>query len=318
MALFRRKPTPPTVPTWCSWFGIDDWTAFRELVADMVRDEQGNPVTIGEEPVVSLSSQSGGSYQLDVSDLARWLQDLSHERWPDTIRKFIAQGNESADEWRTLRSVGFDQVRPLLLPRVSRAEDLRNEGTLIRDLGADLIAALCVRGGHDGFPVGRSLASQWGVDDAELWTIALDNLRREPHDLSKAVREDRPVYMLVGDTWYTSANLLRLDELIDEPAPHGMLVIAPSFNALGFWVIPDIGVANAMFPMQKLGRDLWKKVSAGDWGLSPDLFWWSDGRLDIIKMTKNNDGSTTASSSARFMDMINLLAKQFTPAPDRP
>jgi hypothetical protein len=209
------------------------------------------------------------------------------------------------EEWAALRAAGFDAIRPLLIPTIR--ETPAEEQTLTKPLGSGLSAVLSVRVEHGSFTVLRSVAAEWGVDDAELWAIALHNLRREPYEVHQQASE-RPVYLLYGTSQYTSAYLLLLHELVRDPTPHGMLVIAPSHTTLGFWVIPDKSVVPALDVIGKLGRDLWEKAQANGGGFTPTLFWWADGQLDEVAL-KEEGNSVVVTSSERFRTMLYRFAQ---------
>jgi hypothetical protein len=273
----------PAVPAWCSWFSPDDWVAFRALVESTVRDERGDPLRVGQGPTVTQYAADGTPDQLDLTGLAVRLRDVPRHGWREALAAWFRQRAEMADEWQAIRTGGPDRVRHLLFPRIV-ATGAAREDAVLRPLGGGLAAALCVRAGNGGgYPLEHSTLRSWDVDSAELWALALHNLRRDAVTPREMVPGPNPLRALEGPAWHTAAHLLRLDDLIGAPTPYGVLTILPCDSWLLYWVIRGPEVLTAGMSMQRTARSLWEQVRNSPARLSPYLLWWHENVLETVE-----------------------------------
>lgn len=228
--------------------------------------------------------------------------------------------------------------RPLLRPLIVREDELPDEiGLIKRDLGGLLVAVLCELSEIAGYPADVDLADEdladeydlpedapalvdssaverYGVDAEELWTIALHNLRQEPRELAKAGGpEDWPVYVLSGSD-YAAANLLCLDELAAEPAPHGMLVLLPADDMMWFTPIKDVvSLFSQLWTFQERITAMAELDGTPTDLLSDEVYWWFEGLADRVQLSTLRPEPGEAVQlhvSARFHHLVERLRQE--------
>jgi hypothetical protein len=272
--LFRRRPEVSAVPDWCAWFSPAQWEAFRKLVSDTVPvDTTGTPPRLAAEPTRAAIRVGTDVFHLDVAGVAAALRYAPQESWPAVLADYMALRPWPPYERHQIVSGGMSRIRPLLRPMISTSEQVSGgPEPVTRVLGAGLVAVLCVDGRYSPYWLWPDELRRWRADPDELWAIALHNLRREPYELT-STGHGSPWYVLSGDTVYATANLLRLDELFREPAPHGMLMVVPSRFALLFSPIRDGGALLRLKELRDIAVDLASK--AGGMALSRQVLWRS-------------------------------------------
>jgi hypothetical protein len=314
MALFRRsKSDRSSVPAWCAWFSAEEWTAFRDLVREcLAQDYAGQP---------SISWVPGGSPapELDLVRLAGWLRNRAREQWRATVAEYPQRCADGEREARAQRMTPFDAARGALLPAVRLSGESEDRlDAMTRIVGGGLLAEVRLTGEYGDLVVGTEQARRWDVSPAEVWSVAMANLRRRPCDIHEVVPGDSPLCAVLGSGPHTAAHVLRMDELAGRPAPHGILLVLPRTDVLAFWVVDGPGLFTAAPAVQKYGGNLYDVPRSPERRLSQELFWWSDGRLERVTFPDwqaeaaaglgTSDRPHTIQASERFLDMLHSLA----------
>jgi hypothetical protein len=144
---------------------------------------------------------------------------------------------------------------------------------------------------------------QLGHSDAELFALGRDNVRRfESVGLQHA---DEPVELVVaeGESYFTASWAALLDELVEVP-PHGALVVIPSQHAL---MAHPMRGADAVQAVQVLLGVAHRQFSEAPGPLTPDLYWFHDGELDLLPTVEQDDGQLGFHPTDAFLDVLNQL-----------
>ncbi|MFG2993286.1 hypothetical protein ACGFZK_28990 [Streptomyces sp. NPDC048257] len=91
-------------------------------------------------------------------------------------------------------------------------------------------------GGALSAPVRQEQFGSWRTEDSEVWAAAMANLDAAPVPLQYNDDENPLVNVEAGEGW-TSTHLLHAAELIDRPAPHGILAMVPFHGHLMLWAV---------------------------------------------------------------------------------
>jgi hypothetical protein len=201
-----------------------------------------------------------------------------------------------------------DDIRPWLMPRVLRREQAAQAGDVIGyGIGGQLYAVLGAQGpdGPDSlFALGGGDANRLGVPIRELWNWGLENLRKDEV-------ETRHVYATAGGKFnvvmsqstYGATHVVRLGDLLTEPAPYGVLVTVPHVSVLTYMVLrTHVDMRMVPYLMYLLAE-----LQQGDGGaLSSELYWWTEKGLEPQGVTLQGE-SAQLSVTARFRDMLQTL-----------
>ncbi|MFF2999503.1 hypothetical protein ACFVTC_33895 [Streptomyces sp. NPDC057950] len=206
---------------------------------------------------------------------------------------------------------GLEGVRPQLLPRLRRADQLADrEDFLVRDLDGGFLVVLTVRTPNGSWFVRTGQVRRWNADPAELWSVALHNLRRESVETTLFQPGAGPVWQVRGGSW-TATQLLRADELTGAAAPDGCIVAMPGENLL---IVHPMVDANTYVRIMELQRVLPRLC--GPHGFSDLLFHWHHGRLSGLRVDERDEDGKTVSvitGSAELHDVLNRLVTVWTP-----
>lgn len=225
MPLFRRakKAAVPAdtglpVPPWCP-LGPAEWQEFLALLNNLFLDGEGSdqPMRFGAEQHLQLGIGSG--IPLDLAELALLVRPLPRAQWREAAVGHLNGLLELGDRRRALHQAGYEEVGPLLLPRVVPLRTVAEDFALARPLTEDLAVVLVVRvDGDRSSPVPASQFRTWNVDGDEVWALAERNLAAEP-----VVRDDsgsaNPMVSVTCETGFTCTHLLRAADLLGRPAP---------------------------------------------------------------------------------------------------
>ncbi|MEU6577593.1 hypothetical protein [Streptomyces sp. NPDC046805] len=313
MALFRRsRSNRSPVPVWCDWCTAEEWAAFEGLVRECLAHDYAGAPWIPWAP--------GGSLlpELDLVQLAGRLRDEPHEQWRATVAQYPQWSADAAREAQAQRTMPFDAARRALLPTIRLAGASEDHlDAMTRIVGGGLVAEAQLTGEYADLTIGTEQTRRWDVSPAEVWSVAMANLRRRPCDVHEGGPGDSPLHVVLGSGHHTAAHVLRLGELAGRPTPYGILVVVPRTDALAFWIINGPDLITAGPTLQKYGNTLRDLPQSPQRRLSGELFWWSEGTLEIVEMPDwkadaatgmgTRDRPHTIRGSERFHDMFFSL-----------
>ncbi|WP_275461711.1 hypothetical protein [Streptomyces noursei] len=180
---------------------------------------------------------------------------------------------------------GLEAVRPLLIPRLRRADQLPDrQDCVVRELGGDFLAVLGARTPSGLYFLRTGQMHRWGADPAELWSVGLHNLRREPPEVTVFQPDAGPVYQVKGGAW-TATQLLRAEELVEVATPHGCVVAMPGENLL---VLHPLVEVNSYLRIMELQKML-PRLCGPQGGFSDGLFHWHRGVLTPLRVVEQHD-----------------------------
>lgn len=279
----RSPPTSParTLPGWASTLGeIARLDEFLRLVADYFQ-RRGLPAVINADHVIVTHDAQrvyglGNLVQLcAASDQADWRGLIaSHfdtldraERWEKSFERRLSD---------------FEFARQRLVLRLWEEGSLpahlslESEHLIARRDLPGLLTILALDLPESVRTLRREETNPWGKDDAELFSVALQNtmglVSPEVTDIDGQGR--LPIRMLAADSMYTASLVLNLAAFPELIGPHGTflslpvrsLVLALPFE--GRDTLPHLGGLAAM--THKIEHD-------GPGSLSPRLFWYRRG-----------------------------------------
>lgn len=163
-----------------------------------------------------------------------------------------------------------------------------------------VVALLCVRAPQGTRPFTAREGRAIGVDPDALWTAAMKNQRKDPLRVETTVAAGLEMTLAVLGDRFGLGHLLRLDEVLPGPAPHGVLV-----GTIG---------APGLFACHRLVRRLWAEAATDIFRkMSPDpgfdrsftgitgVHWWREGSDDAVRV------GTSREVSPRMREMLDAL-----------
>ncbi|MBB2915258.1 hypothetical protein FHS43_006578 [Streptosporangium becharense] len=227
----------------------------------------------------------------------------SREDWPMLVSEHLAHTLATVDE--PLDACDLDQIRPLLRTRIQLDDDLESARVVGRHLTADLVEVLTI--GHDvtSRPVRPEEVGCWPITAAQALDLALDNVRQ---DERLSMTEDDlggvAVRRLTGTTAGAAAHLRRLGDYLPVP-PEGVLVALPDAATLIVHPVEGIGVVRAIERLRLLAQ---REFDLRAGALSPQVYWWHDDRLTLIRADLVSQDGQTRLVVAPPPDFARVLA----------
>ncbi|MGI5447963.1 hypothetical protein ACQEVM_19815 [Streptomyces sp. CA-243310] len=323
MPLFRRakKAAVPVdtglpVPPWCPWFGPAEWQSFLALLNGLFLDGEGSdqPMRFGAEQHLQLGIGSG--IPLDLAELALLLRPLPRAQWREAAAGHLNGLLELGDRRRALHEAGYEEVRPLLLPRVVPLSTVAEDFALVRPLTEDLAAVLVVRvDGDRSSPVPASQFRAWNVDGDEVWALAERNLAAEPvvRDESGAAN---PMVSVTCETGFTCTHVLRAGDLLGRPAPLGILAMVPHEGFLYFQAVDGPDLHSQLVGYSAVTLDNWEKAPP-EQRLTSKVLWIHEGGIEAVGVEPAPAGGGRPGVITGSASFIAMLSSFRPPDPER-
>ena len=158
---------------------------------------------------------------------------------------------------------------------------------------------------HSVESVPSELPEKWGKNVDELFALGLANVKRSasPSIENVDINEGASFTAYSGESFFTASFALLLDQLEGATGPHGTLVAIPHRHMLLFHRIDN---ADALFAVQHLGVLAVNLDEQGPGSISPNLFWYRDGKF--VNLPFQIEGDTfNFRPPDEFMKMLNQL-----------
>ncbi|MFF0550521.1 hypothetical protein ACFYUL_16330 [Streptomyces sp. NPDC004311] len=304
-------PEPSPVPPWCAWFTPAEWHAFEVLLNDVFLDGNttGPPMRFGEHRHLSLAAEGEPGAPLDLAEIAELVRALPPENWRAATVAFLGRKQRLAERRRELERAGFAEVRNLLMPRLVRAGAVDAGHAPAVALTDELAAVLVIQVGPDlSAPVGQEQFRSWRVDASQAWAAAMANLDAAPVSLHH--NEDaNPLVNVEADGGWTSTHVLHAADLVDRPAPHGILAMVPFHGHLMLWAVDGLELHTCVTAYGPLVRQMWEEAPE-EYRLSSRLLWIGEDGIEAVGVEPAPPGSGlpgVITGSARFVELLSAF-----------
>jgi hypothetical protein len=301
---FKRDAS---APDWADFFEGDDFKVFVELIEVELRRLR-IPFELGAGTVrVEFEGQT--PQLLGLQNLAQLCHREPREAWPTTIADHFQNVLRSQQEGAEITALAADfaRVRPLLKIRVyggsPGGEAL--EKMVCRPLAEGLVATLVYDLPSSVCSVDRGATAAWGLDDDALFDLALQNVAREPAPSVRSVDLGGGAILtaVLGETFFTASQALRLQHFLDAPPPHGALVALPHRHCLLFHPIRDGRVIQAVNGIIPMAFGMFRE---GPGSISPSLYWWRAGQFTLLP-SEMTEAHMTFTPPAAFVAVLEKL-----------
>lgn len=295
------------VPDWCSFFGSAQYRRFMSLVRRTL-EPRGTIHTIEDGMVSMTPAERVRPIQLGLQNLSQICNVEAERNWPSVIEGFVTNMMTTFDEQAALevRAKDFGAVRDSLRIRLYGHVDPQFlERTVTRTLAGRLVATLVFDLPGSTMSVSSDYIERWGISPIDLFEIAKDNLAACDEGLrpSRMQLDEGGHIDVLGEDFFTASHLLSLEHLLDEPAPHGVLVIVPVRHAMAFHAIRDASVLPSINGLVGVAHNMFQD---GPGSISPELYWWRDGELTLLP-AELTETSMTFRPPADFVRVLNRV-----------
>ncbi|MEU4574264.1 hypothetical protein [Nonomuraea sp. NPDC023979] len=218
----------------------------------------------------SLTLGGGREILVRLTGLRREAGRRAREDWPTLVSEHLAGAVAAADE--LLDVCDLDQVKPLLRTRVEAVDEVADLTRVVgRHLNGDAVELLTV----GSRPVRPEEAGCWPLPSGQALELAVSNVRLDDKLSVETIElSGTPVTRLTGRIPAAATHLRWLEDYLPVPAD-GALVVLPDPYTLLVHPVDGIGVVRAI---ERL-----RLHAARTGGLSPQVHWWHEGRLTLIR-----------------------------------
>jgi hypothetical protein len=196
-------------------------------------------------------------------------------------------------------------MKDLLAVRVGDEESLPTDKLIFRRDLPGTISYLVFDLPNSVESVAPHLPEIWGKSIDELFALGLANVKQSANPSIEQVEIEPGATFTAytGDSFFTASFALLLDQLDGATGPHGTLVAIPHRHML---LIHRIETAAAVFAVQHLGVLAVNLDEQGPGSISPNLFWYRDGKFVNLPFRIEGD-SFNFRPPEEFMEMLNAL-----------
>lgn len=264
-------------------------------------------VEMGEGTAV-VRLPEGEEHTIGLANLARTLALTPDADRPRVLERYVRGWLDQA------RRAALDMPRPLdaiqLFPRLLAADDPGlSVGSLWTEplVEGELLYALAVDEPDAIRFVSMLDLPRWGLPLVEARRRAMSNLVRSSAAVAVAVRERgrpfAPFEVSTGDGWDAS-RLLIAHQLV--PGGRGVLALAPARDLLLCVPVREPGDWGAALSEAMLRRS-WAERAVYElpYPLSPELFWCSEGVLELVPVVEGPAGRAIAQPSDRVLALAS-------------
>lgn len=306
--LFGGEAPASPGPQWAPYFTAADHERFVATVEGELR-RRALSYQMGDG-VVAVQLSDGEPDQWGLQNLSQVCHQNKKRDWRRVVAGHIDAMLAAREQQAMVKELAkdFTRARGLLRLRLypdDFAPELAAE-TIFFEPAEGVRAVLCFDLPTSVASVSRTDAKVWGKSDEDLFAIALQNVRaHERVEIdSQEVKDGVSVQMLFGDSHFTSCHALFLREYLGEGAVHGAVVAIPHRHVLLFHPIRDVGVVLAINALITMAFGM---HAEGPGSITPDLFWWREGKFTRLPSSVKPDGITFTPPD-EFVDLLNALS----------
>jgi hypothetical protein len=212
---------------------------------------------------------------IGMRNLRQLARQVPRDDWPALVADHVGTIITAIEEPLDLSD--FTLVRGLLRSRVYPVE-ARTGRLISRPFAPGLIEAIVADTPTTVRTVVTDDATRWPVNTDQLFAVGRDGVRADG-PLECDVIDDTGIRVLEGSTFYAATHLVWLESYLD-PGPYGALAVAPTRSTIAACPIRK---ATAQVTAERLRAFAGDAHEDGPGSLTPDLFWWREGRLTLLE-----------------------------------
>ncbi len=295
------------VPSWASFFDAEE---YREFLEDVRRSLAAPGTTLEFGDGVVMVTRNGSTTRCGLQNLAQRCRATPRPKWPQAMTDHFrtsAPSQASLDEFRE-RIRDFANVREILKLRIYPHEYVEQGIDVVHwYLAPGLVAVLTYDLPETVATVHVEHPKSWPLDRDGLYQLGLENLAHERLAALEQVKVKGTIEFTVlgGESFFTSSQVLRLDELMTSLPSQGAIVALPHRHALMAFPIRDGSVGVAIPLMAQMAAGMYKK---GPGSVTPNVYWWREERLVHIPVSIGPK-EIAVIPPLEFADMLGTLGR---------
>jgi hypothetical protein len=304
-----------TVPDWAPGLSLAQFNEFMRLIEAHFVARDGR-LTFDDGWVIREMGEGREPHRYGLTNLAQTCAQSPIEEWPSIIAwhfDYIADEVEHGEaDIEVFKS--FENARSVLHVRIWAEEALGVFSELDERMPARIdlpgtVTTLVFDLPRTIRSVMRSESDHWNLSDAELFEIALANLRAAgdlPKPECQDIGEGARLYMFVGDSFLVGSIALILEDYPELLGPFGTLVGVPTRHVVIAAPIQNVSAVHVIKQVIPMIDDVSRK---GPGTISPHLYWYRDGRYVPLPY-QIKESSVAFHPPAEFIEVLNELPER--------
>ena len=266
-------PAPPVPCTWAPWWTSEEVRDFLGHVERVVQTRFGDCKLDEVDGTVSVPNME---CVLGLSNLAQICRASDPADWHLAIYSHIARLDDFTPEVLVERLGDYERLKPDLRIRVVGPHHLAHIDPVSDSLPLGLHACLSVDLDGAACPVDSGYFNDWGVDHAEVMSIALANtLMGEPLVAQEIGGLSANLRVLTGDSLFVSGHLLDFARTVPDIGAQGAVVTVPTAQTV---VVCPVDVSEQFVgDVASMLAFSYVRYLEGPNSVSPNALWWRPG-----------------------------------------
>ena len=301
----RKDPRSQEPDETFPFFTIEQAATFRTLVRDAF-GAAGLEVAAYADHVVD---SDGITYGLGNVAASCRNDERGEAAWPEITREHAARITEAMREPSPFETMSQSDLLAATYPRLMRTTEASTIPTSYARPVADGIVEVL----NLDLPTTVATWNDQHVADhgplEDLRRAGMVNLAGVPLEQHETISHQGASFEVVmGDSMFVATTALILDDVVrrHDPAgigPDGAFVVMPFRHQMAWHVLRD---STAVLAVQLMTRFAQAGFSDAVGALSPDAYWWQDGRLERITFPED-DGTTRIEPGPELTETLTRL-----------
>ncbi|WP_306361882.1 hypothetical protein [Nocardia sp. CC227C] len=235
-----------------------------------------------------------GCFTMSLSDLRRVLAAESRDQWPALVEDYLVSGMVECeiDREAPLDEGDFSTIRMLIRTRLYSSNDIAADAVR-RVLAPGLVQRVVLDAVHTVRPVTYAMLARWPIGEHHLFALAEANVRGDdPPEISTLpfdgvdMGEGLSISLLTGPEYITTH--LRWLGAYPVHGQRGAIAIVPSKRCV--YACPADTMDRAFRATAVLARLATMAHAEQPWPVSPHVYMWRNGQVDLAAMAVRTDG----------------------------
>ncbi|MDL2260065.1 hypothetical protein LJB99_04255 [Deltaproteobacteria bacterium OttesenSCG-928-K17] len=283
---------------------------FMDTVTNYLKASGAPPYKIDDGVVLFTEGAALGFEQMGLLNLAQVCAGSEPEEYPERVAVHFESFKKSADLFKSLDDdvKDFDKIKDYLGLRLQGGDytEKVNDRAVFRKIAEDLYAHLVFDLPDTIRSVHPDEAAAWDAPEDDIFELAKANIRRNYVSEKRWVEfKESGFWMIFGDNFFVPNIILDLEENEDLLGPQGAIVGAPHRHTA---LILPIRTLEVMAVIGGLMPALSKMHEEGPGSISPQMYWYKDGRFVTLPYVVKDDKIEFHSPEV-FTEMLNELPK---------
>lgn len=301
---FKKK----AVPEWASFMDKRQYAEFIKALEAFLQSHGASEYKIDDGVLLFYDEGPFGLERAGLQNLAQVCAQNQPENYPEITFAHFESLRKSNEFFQNFDNElqDFEKVKSYLGVRLQGGEYIRTlpDSIVFREIAEDLYRQLVFDLPDAVRSVHPDEAAAWPLSEDELFELAQANIRQNyPLEKQWYDHEETGFWMVAADHYFSPNIIFDMEKYEDLLGPQGALIGLPHRHGVLIHPIKTLMVLKAVSAMIRACRNM---HAAGPGSITPNLFWYKDGRFTNLPYVVGKDNIEFQSPDV-FTDMLKTL-----------